>query len=262
MTCEDTETSCTSCDQTGAFPFFFHNDCTDVCPVGISVEVDNSCVECDSTCSTCETTPNTCTTCESHMKFDPEISTCEHLCLPETQIFVPDEGECQNCNYSCTKCSGNINTCTACKPEYLLNLDMSCQETCNSDNQTPIEGICNVCEEPCASCDGSTSTCLSCIDDYYLISGTICVQYCPLKYIVDETETRCIYEGLVCPDGFEINSSADGCIPLTYDCDAGYIINDTRTACVPKPGSPVPFPFILIAIFICFLVLGSYLKDK
>ena len=31
---------------------------------------------------------------------------------------------------------------------------------------------------------------------------------------------------------------------------------------MPEPGSPVPFPFILVAIFICFLVLGSYLKDK
>ena len=71
-----------------------------------------------------------------------------------------------------------------------------------------------------------------------------------------------MYEGLVCPEGFEINSSADGCIPLTYDCDPGYIINDARNACVPEPGSPVPFPFILVAIFICFLVLGSYLKDK
>ena len=90
----------------------------------------------------------------------------------------------------------------------------------------------------------------------------MCLQYCPTKYIVDATKTRCEYEGLVCPDGFYINPRKDGCIPLTFDCDPGYIINDAEDACVPAPGSPVPFPFLIIAVFICNVVLGSYLKDK
>ena len=72
----------------------------------------------------------------------------------------------------------------------------------------------------------------------------------------------CVYEGLVCPSGFELNSSKDGCIPVNYDCDPGFMINDAKNACVPEPGSPVPFPFLLTSILICFLVLGSYLKDK
>ena len=59
-----------------------------------------------------------------------------------------------------------------------------------------------------------------------------------------------------------INEGKDGCIPTKYDCDPGYIINDSKKACVPEPGSPWPFPFLLLSIFICFLVLGSYLKDK
>ena len=40
------------------------------------------------------------------------------------------------------------------------------------------------------------------------------------------------------------------------------MINEEKTACVPKPGSQLPFPFLLTAVLICFLVLGSYLKDK
>lgn len=31
---------------------------------------------------------------------------------------------------------------------------------------------------------------------------------------------------------------------------------------MPKPGSAVPFPFLLAAMLLCLLVLGSYLKDK
>ena len=72
----------------------------------------------------------------------------------------------------------------------------------------------------------------------------------------------CVYEGLVCPEAFELNNSKDGCIPMVFDCDPGYMINDQKTACVPEPGSAVPFPFLLLSMLICLLVLGSYLKDK
>ena len=79
---------------------------------------------------------------------------------------------------------------------------------------------------------------------------------------MNDANTTCVYEGLVCPDGFELNDSGTGCRPLTYACDPGYEINENESGCIPVPGSAVPFPFILISIFICFLVLGSYLKDK
>lgn len=31
---------------------------------------------------------------------------------------------------------------------------------------------------------------------------------------------------------------------------------------MPEPGSPIPFPFLIATIFVSFLVLGSYLKEK
>ena len=39
------------------------------------------------------------------------------------------------------------------------------------------------------------------------------------------------------------------------------MINDAKNACVPEPGSAVPFPFLLAAVLLSLLVLGSYLKD-
>ena len=40
------------------------------------------------------------------------------------------------------------------------------------------------------------------------------------------------------------------------------MINAAKNACVPEPGSAVYFPFLLTALLLCFLVVGSYLKDK
>jgi len=51
------------------------------------------------------------------------------------------------------------------------------------------------------------------------------VQYCPEKFKEVDGDT-CVYEGLVCPGGFELNQSGDGCIPMKFDCQPGYTIND------------------------------------
>jgi len=83
--------------------------------------------------------------------------------------------------------------------------------------------VCQTCEEPCHTCGESTSTCKSCIADYSLYLGTKCVQYCPTKY--KSQDSVCVYEGLICPAGFELNQSKDGCIPITFDCAEGYMIN-------------------------------------
>jgi hypothetical protein len=106
---------------------------------------------------------------------------------------------------------------------------------------------------------------------YLLFKNTKCLQYCPTKYSPSKEQrklpkykgvTACKFEGLVCPKNFEINKTQDGCVPIRFDCPPGYEINANSTACVPSPGSVVPFPFILSAIFMSFIVLGSWLKDK
>lgn len=52
------------------------------------------------------------------------------------------------------------------------------------------------------------------------------------------------------------------CIPELFECAEGYELNEQRSACVPLPGSPIPFPFLIATIFVSFLVMGSYLKEK
>lgn len=73
---------------------------------------------------------------------------------------------------------------------------------------------------------------------------------------------ECVYIGLICPANFVPDHTGDGCIPILKECVKGYELNQDLTACVPVPGSPVPFPFLIAAVFVSFLVLGSYLKEK
>jgi hypothetical protein len=98
-----------------------------------------------------------------------------------------------------------------------------------------------------------------------------CVQYCPAKYEPDKKlldgaaapdAMECVYVGLFCPEGFVVDASGDRCLPVLKECASGYELNEDNSACVPEPGSPVPFPFLIATIFVSFLVLGSYLKEK
>ena len=40
------------------------------------------------------------------------------------------------------------------------------------------------------------------------------------------------------------------------------MINEKNTACIPVPGTPVPFPFFILAICMIIVVSGSFLKEK
>ena len=68
--------------------------------------------------------------------------------------------------------------------------------------------------------------------------------------------------GLVCPDGFHVNAAGEGCVPNKFECAEGYEINAKRTACIPAPGSPVPFPFLFMAVCMGLIVAGSNMKEE
>ena len=121
------------------------------------------------------------------------------------------------------------------------------------------------CEEPCYTCLGKTNHCTSCLRDpikYLLHQEKESLQYCPSKYNVTDDGLRCVYVGLECPELYAVDQSGNACVPVLFECAEGYELNEFRTACVPAPGSPIPFPFLIASVFVSFLVLGSYLKEK
>ena len=183
------------------------------------------------------------------------------MCNEGTQIYNQLKGTCDYCDANCLTCSGSVKTCTNCASGLTLNTDNTCQAICNSADQISINSVCKQCELPCAACKSSLSHCTKCQGDYYLYN-TSCVQYCPPKYEGKNDTMQCVLVGLICPAGFTINEAGDGCIPNEFECPSGYIINKERTACVPAPGSPVPFPFLILSACLSLLVLGSHVMDK
>lgn len=131
--------------------------------------------------------------------------------------------------------------------------------------QTGVNGICMDCEEPCKTCNAKSNHCSTChitpVKYLWHLKST-CVQYCPHKYNMTADGMECEYVGLKCPDKFKIDSSGNGCVPVDFECADGFELNENNSACVPLPGSPIPFPFLIATIFVSFLVLGSYLKEK
>lgn len=172
---------------------------------------------------------------------------------------------CETCEENCITCVGDIETCTSCKEGFVLNIDSTCQAECavgDPEIQTAVDGVCKECEQPCDSCDGAVDRCTTCIDEFLLFDGT-CVDHCPDKYEAnDAAVNQCILVGLICPEGFHINTAGDGCIPNEFECEPGYEINKKNTACIPAPGSPVPFPFLFMSVCLALVVLGSYMKER
>lgn len=137
--------------------------------------------------------------------------------------------------FGCKTCEKRPGNCTSCRKGAVLNTNAqgqgNCLTKCLKINQVAIEGVCKTCEEPCKTCAGSTKSCTSCLNNYMLFKNTKCMQYCPTKYSPNKEqrklpkyakETICKFEGLVCPDKFEINKTQDGCVPKAFDCPPGY----------------------------------------
>mmetsp|Transcript_43828 Transcript_43828/g.42324 ORF Transcript_43828/g.42324 Transcript_43828/m.42324 type:complete len:385 (+) Transcript_43828:1678-2832(+) len=195
------------------------------------------------------------------MRFDQLKAECIQVCEKGTQIYNQGNGACDYCSSNCETCSGTTSTCTTCPNELVLNMDSTCQASCNNASQIAIEMVCESCQLPCSECKDSTTHCTKCAGEY-LLFNTTCIQYCPLKYEANNETGQCVLVGLICPTGFSINEAGDGCIPTEIECRDGYMINTGRTACIPEPGFPVPFPFIILSICFVIIVLGSYIRDK
>jgi len=266
-TCDISDTNCTSCEARSAPSaplYLFDYECLDECPSGISVFRNELCLPCAAKCKTCEDEPEECVTCESYMRFDPLNRDCLEACVADVQVYDALTGRCHTCHENCESCVGDVDTCTSCKAGFVLNMESSCTSECSAGppNQTPVDGVCRECAEPCKTCSGKIDTCTACMEDYLLYKNT-CVDHCPEKYEENGAEiNQCVLVGLVCPEGFHVNDAGEGCVPNEFECEEGYEINDKRTACIPAPGSPIPFPFLFMAVCMGLVVAGSHMKEK
>mmetsp|Transcript_10910 Transcript_10910/g.16555 ORF Transcript_10910/g.16555 Transcript_10910/m.16555 type:complete len:281 (-) Transcript_10910:3532-4374(-) len=130
-TCSVSTSNCTSCQFGSIYPFFFDFNCHPQCPPPKSVQVGDVCESCDSKCKTCTDEPDHCTSCESHMLYDVINNDCLEMCIAHEQVFNPSQALCESCHENCLTCAGDVNTCTSCKEDFVLNMDSRCEPECS-----------------------------------------------------------------------------------------------------------------------------------
>ncbi|EAR93476.2 transmembrane protein, putative (macronuclear) [Tetrahymena thermophila SB210] len=211
------------------------------CPCNTGyIDVNGDCKSCPSNCDVCTsqtvcfqcsinyylTVQQTCVfPCPQTFIIDSASKKCvcganrtlqNNLC-PCNSSYVDINGDCQPCSSNCLLCTSQT-SCTICQQSHYLTSEMTCVAQCPltfvvNANQTKcicdtnrtltnnkcvcnsgfieIDGICQSCPQNCSTCS-SQKICTVCQIGYYLTADGICTQSCPLKFIVNSTQTKCV----------------------------------------------------------------------
>lgn len=132
--------------------------------------------------------------------------------------------QCTNCDSSCNKCFGGLNTnCLACNSGSLISSNNSCSSSCG-DGYYSSNGVCNVCTLGCKTCN-SASICTSCATIngvYYYLNSSACLLQCPSNTYPDASSNQC----LTCPAGCSSCQNSSSCL----NCSTGkFLIFSTKT---------------------------------
>ena len=206
-------TTCTSCTGSAAL---LNNTCVNICPSGQYIGVyagdglnhcltcpancttcasatncyncltgfylDNpgsgSCVQCDPSCLTCRGPAATdCVLCPSSLTFQVSTSMCVALACTSSQYANYTIGECQDCDSSCTTCSGILPTqCLTCPTSTALSIINTCL-ACTFENGLELDGT--VCNDICG--DGERVEKTTQCDDGNVQNGDGCSSTCTIE---------------------------------------------------------------------------------
>ncbi|KAL4488889.1 hypothetical protein ABPG72_005676 [Tetrahymena utriculariae] len=175
LTCFASSITCTSCSNN----FFLNNN--------------SQFQQCDQSCLSCNGDSKSCTVCAN--SYYPLITGQQqsiYQCFQSCPInYFLNNNQCQQCDQSCSVCTGNSYNCTLCSngcfPLYSSPTDLTfrCYQICPNgyklqQNQCQIchqfgSQACQNCATTCRSCQkGQTNNCLDCYQAMNLI-GSTCV---------------------------------------------------------------------------------------
>ncbi|EAR97206.1 REJ domain protein (macronuclear) [Tetrahymena thermophila SB210] len=187
-----TEQKCQSCDPSCLTCFGTAVSCTS-CINNYFLNNSQQCQQCDQSCLNCTGDSKSCTVCAN--SYYPLITgqqksfyQCFQTC-PDNYFL--NNNQCQQCDQSCSTCTGNSQNCTLCSngynPLYASPTDQTfrCYQICpNGYNlkqnqcQTCLQlssQFCQNCATTCRSCQkGQTNNCLDCYQTMNL-NGSTCV---------------------------------------------------------------------------------------
>ncbi|CAD8190570.1 unnamed protein product [Paramecium octaurelia] len=213
LTCQNTATYCTSCEQTR---YFEGNSC--LCNTGY-FEIDQVlCEKCDQKCQSCSINAKMCTECDSMRILNQVTKTC--ICKPGTTEI---DGQCQDCDITCNTCQNSITDCSSCKFLRLLT-DNQCN-CIDGTYENSNDKQCLYCNKTCQTCINQENYCTTCSEDNFRILSLGNDGY---------------YEDTVSLDCKPCDSSCLTCnIFPTYclTCNALYNLSlDASNKCVCSPG--------------------------
>ena len=110
LTCHNSSTNCTSCDQLSTLKYLSAGECLGSCPTTSYPSEDNVCQSCVYPCIECLSDMN-CTVCAASYYLYTPTSQCVQTCIGNTIIVGL---ECHQCVSPCLICSGITSSCVQC----------------------------------------------------------------------------------------------------------------------------------------------------
>ena len=164
--------------------------------------LDNKCAPCHESCETCENSSSICTSCKNVTGLIYYLLEEDYTCYLNCPIGFygsPGDNKCLPCHDYCSACyDGSSNTCTACAindsiPYFLQYGTEECVEDCPDGEYKNVTSLkCQICSSNCLTCDELANKCTSCFMDsgaYVFLSGTLCVQQCPVGEYEDNSNS-------------------------------------------------------------------------
>ncbi|EAR83359.1 hypothetical protein TTHERM_00942810 (macronuclear) [Tetrahymena thermophila SB210] len=223
---------CLTCDNSGKCSSCIQNYnldqkqkyCFLTCSLNKFAQVDQNSTEqvcqlCDPSCSTCSGTSTSCTSCSNNyytLKTLPSDTNfqCYSTCPDGYYQFSQD---CLKCDDSCSTCTGNSLSCTACSNSYYpykaspSATNFQCYQICPNGSYF-LQNQCLQCDASCSICTGSSTNCTTCSSTYY-----------PLKDSPTATNFQC-YQ--TCPNGYYFYFQQ--CLKCDASC---YTCSDSSLSC-------------------------------
>ena len=138
----------------------------------------------------------------------------------------------------CLKCSGDINNCTGCSSESVINVDDNGVSTCLAVCPSPKvnnRGLCASCSTDCLTCSISFDNCTSCSRTSSLpyLYDFSCLDDCPELYYNDLANAACKLCSSITPS---INCQNCTSTSTCGTCDPTFIFFENRCLDYVPPG--------------------------
>jgi len=202
LSCEISESNCTSCDKTKNLAESSNNSLYKTCITdltGYLLDLKSNYYKlCSPKCKTCENNENNCKSCYDGFylvltptnSFECRDNIFNFFLISGQNYYQQCAEKCATCIDFPTKCL----TCNSAKFYISVKNTYECVQKCPDGYwQNFIENQCQLCHPSCKKCLDDTSNCLECFEGYFPLkeNKNLCFKECPFGYILNSIDKYC-----------------------------------------------------------------------